>query len=233
MSVPQLPLNLRAAQAAGFDDFEGEPALCALLVAAARADSQEWIYLDGPAGSGRSHLLLAAVAEARRAGRDVHYLPLALLGEGRLQALASVGGEGLVAVDDLQLAAGDAETELALFALHNRCRDRGGQMLYAADAAPQGLSLGLPDLRSRLQQCGRFSVAALDEPGRRRVLKRRASARGLELDESVLDYLFRRHSRDLQALTRLLERLDRESLAAQRRVTVPFLRTLLEMPADG
>jgi DnaA family protein len=233
VSVPQLPLNLRAAQTAGFDDFEGEPALCALLIAVARAETPEWIFLDGPAGSGRSHLLLAAVAEARRAGREVHYLPLALLGEGRLQALSSVGGEGLLAVDDLQVAAGHFDAELALFALHNRCRDRGGQMLYAADAAPQGLALGLPDLRSRLQQCGRFSITGLDEPARRRVLKRRAAARGLELDESVLDYLFRRHSRDLQALTRLLERLDRESLAAQRRVTVPFLRALLEAPADG
>lgn len=228
MSVPQLPLNLRTAASAGFEDFEGSAEAIAALRSAARDGACERVFLDGPAGSGRTHLLLASVADARRAGREVDYIPLALLGARAEDSLNAVAGAGLVAVDDLQVAAGSRAQELALFALHNRVHDRGGSLIYAADAAPQGLALVLPDLRSRLQQCGRFSLGALDDEGRRRVLKRRAQARGLELDEAVLDYLFRRHSRDLQALTRLLERLDRESLAAQRRITVPFLRGLLE-----
>jgi hypothetical protein len=45
--------------------------------------------------------------------------------------------------------------------------------------------------------------------------------------EAVLDYLFRRTGRDFATLGALLDRLDRESLAAQRRITVPFLRALL------
>ena len=44
----------------------------------------------------------------------------------------------------------------------------------------------------------------------------------------VLDYLFRRVGRDLATLIALLERLDRAALAAQRRITVPFLRGVLE-----
>lgn len=227
MSVPQLPLNLRAAQAAGFDDFEGSAELVALLRTCARGERSEHVFIDGPAGSGRSHLLLASLGEARRAGREVAYLPLALLGEGALAAIEAVSGTGLVAVDDLQQAAGARAIEVALFALHNRVLDAGAQLLYAAEAAPQGLPLVLPDLRSRLQQCTRFSLVPLDDAGRRRLLKRRARSRGLELDDAVIDYLFRRHSRDLPTLGRLLERLDRESLAAQRRITVPFLRGLL------
>ena len=62
----------------------------------------------------------------------------------------------------------------------------------------------------------------------RALLVRRAEARGLQLDDSVLDYLFRRVGRDLRTLTALLDRIDRASLAAQRRVTVPFLRGVLE-----
>jgi DnaA family protein len=70
----------------------------------------------------------------------------------------------------------------------------------------------------------------LDEAGRRELLRRRAEARGLQLDDGVLDYLFRRVGRDLGNLTALLDRLDRASLAAQRRLTVPFLRQILEQP---
>jgi DnaA family protein len=87
--------------------------------------------------------------------------------------------------------------------------------------------VGLPDLRSRLGQCTQVPVPALDEPARRAVLRRRAERRGLLLDDAVLDFLFRRFGRDLGTLTALLDRIDRASLAAQRRITVPFLRGLL------
>ncbi|MGA9421034.1 MAG: DnaA regulatory inactivator Hda, partial [Rhodanobacteraceae bacterium] len=50
-------------------------------------------------------------------------------------------------------------------------------------------------------------------------------------DEAVLDWLFTHRSRDLGELTTLLERIDRAALAAKRRVTVPFLRELLQ--GDG
>ncbi|HEY6986268.1 MAG TPA: DnaA regulatory inactivator Hda, partial [Rhodanobacteraceae bacterium] len=59
-------------------------------------------------------------------------------------------------------------------------------------------------------------------------LQERAASRGIELDEAVLDWLFAREKRDLASLLGVLDRVDVASLAAQRRVTVPFLRTLLD-----
>src|SRR4249919_1679727 len=94
----------------------------------------------------------------------------------------------------------------------------------------RALAFALPDLVSRLEQCTRLSLEPLDEDARRRVLRQRAERRGLELDDAVLDYLFRRVGRDLATLTGLLDRLDRESLAAQRRITVPFLKQFLPSP---
>ena len=67
----------------------------------------------------------------------------------------------------------------------------------------------------------------LDDVGRAEVLRQRAAARGLQFDEAALDWLLRRHSRDLSDLGMLFERLDQASLAAQRRLTVPFLRQVL------
>ncbi|HWS78077.1 MAG TPA: DnaA regulatory inactivator Hda, partial [Thermomonas sp.] len=60
------------------------------------------------------------------------------------------------------------------------------------------------------------------------VLRQRAASRGLAFDEAALEWLLRRCSRDLSDLASLFERLDRASLAAQRRLTVPFLRQVLE-----
>jgi len=67
----------------------------------------------------------------------------------------------------------------------------------------------------------------LDDDGRAEVLRLRAQRRGLQLDTAAIDWLLKRVDRDLGSLTALLDRLDRESLAAQRRVTVPFLRQVL------
>jgi DnaA family protein len=63
------------------------------------------------------------------------------------------------------------------------------------------------------------------------VLRERAQSRGFELDDAVLDFLFRRYPRDLGAMLELLDRVDRESLAAQRRITVPFLRRIIGLPS--
>jgi DnaA family protein len=100
-------------------------------------------------------------------------------------------------------------------------------VVYAARGNPASLGLRLPDLLTRLGQCVRVLLEPLDEAGRREVLRQRAGRRGLELDEPVLDYLLRRVDRDLASLTVLLDRLDKASLAAQRRITIPFLRTQL------
>uniref|UniRef100_UPI003F772D0C HdaA/DnaA family protein n=1 Tax=Klebsiella pneumoniae TaxID=573 RepID=UPI003F772D0C len=62
---------------------------------------------------------------------------------------------------------------------------------------------------------------------RREVLTSQAVARGILLDDSVLDWLFARYARDLGTLLDLLDRLDQASLAAQRRITIPFLRDVL------
>lgn len=227
MSTPQIPLALRFPPDQRFDGFVGAGAAVALLRAVARGERGDWVCLSGPGGSGKTHLLIAACAEATQRGRRAAYLPLAGCAGRVGEALAMFEGFDLVCLDGLDAVAGEREDEIALFDFHNRARSAGGTVLYAARATSAQLPPGLPDLRSRLGQCTQLPLAVLDDESRREVLRRRAAARGLVLDEAVLDWLLRRVGRDLGTLTALLDRLDRESLAAQRRVTIPFLRQLL------
>ena len=225
---PQLPLALRWPRRQRFEHFHAGANAAAL--AALRSFAVEvgapWIYLQGAAGSGRSHLLLATCQAATAAGRRVQYLPLATMGDPAA-ALRGVAGSELLALDDLDAIAGNRDAEHALFDLYNRTRSDGGALLFAAVAAPAELGIELPDLRSRLGACTRFALKPLDDAERRAVLRAQAAARGIELDDSVLDWLFARYARDLGALLDLLDKLDQASLAAQRRVTIPFLRELL------
>ena len=218
MTTPQLPLGLRAPPDQRLEAFLGNDAARAAMQAAATGASREWLYLAGPGGSGKSHLLLAACAEAVAAGRRAAYLPLTAFA-GRLAAgLAQQENADLLCLDGLEAIAGHAGDEEALFHFHNRARADAGTVVYAARGNPADIGLQLRDLQTRLV------LQPLDETGRRELLRQRATRRGLELDEAVLDYLLRRVDRDLASLTRLLDQLDRASLAAQRRITIPFLR---------
>ncbi len=231
----QLPLALRFPPDQRFETFVGAPeGAIALLRAFARAEpgsggvaGMASVYLFGSAGIGKTHLLLAACAEAESAGLRTAYLPLSAA-KGRLHAaLDAFEHADVLALDGLDAVVGARDDEIALFDAHNRAHDAGRRVLYSACATPDALDLTLPDLRSRLSQCARIPLDPLDDAGRAEVLRLRAQRRGLQLDDAAIDWLLKRVDRDLGSLTALLDRLDRESLAAQRRLTVPFLRSVL------
>ena len=62
-------------------------------------------------------------------------------------------------------------------------------------------------------------------------LRLRAQHRGIELPTETERFLLRRTRRDVQSLYGLLDRLAAAALHEERRLTVPFVRTLLE--GDG
>jgi DnaA family protein len=224
----QLPLGLRWPRRQRFEHFHAGANAAALAAVQALAvqPGAPWLYLSGAAGSGKSHLLMAACQAAHEAGRTVQYLPLKTLHE-HFMALRGVAGSQLIALDDIDVIAGERDAEHALFDLYNRARAEGTALIFTAQTVPAQLNLGLPDLRSRLGACTQFTLKPLEDGERREVLKQQAALRGIELDEGVLDWLFARYARDLDALLDLLDRLDQASLAAQRRITIPFLRTFL------
>lgn len=228
----QLPLALRYPPDQRFDTFVeagGRGAVAQVRALAEGSSDEDKLYVAGAAGAGKTHLLLAACAHADSAGRRAAYVPLATA-KGRLRdALEAFDRHDVLALDGLDAIAGDRDDEIALFDAHNRIVDAGGALLYASRTTPDALPLILPDLRSRLSQCTRIVLEALDDDGRRDVLRLRARRRGLQMDAAAIDWLLKRVDRDLSSLTALLDTLDRASLAAQRRVTVPFLRQTLGM----
>lgn len=189
------------------------------------------VYLWGSTGSGKSHLLEACCGDNAMQGRPVAYLPLGgpLAQPDMLNGLAGIQ---LVCIDDVDRAAGSRAWEEALFHLYNQAEQAACPMVLAARSAPRTPAWRLPDLASRLTAAVVWRLRALDDDERRRALQLHARARGFELSDQVVIFLMKRLRRDMVSLSLFLERLDRSSLAAQRRVTVPFVKKLLEDGAD-
>lgn len=185
------------------------------------------LFLHGPPGCGKTHLLVAALAEVRHA--QVAYLPLAVLATMEPEAcLEGLERQRLVCLDDLQSVVGNAPWEAALFHFYNRCQASGCRLLIAADRPPGALGVQLPDLASRLAWGVVLALPPLSESGRRQVLTERATLRGIALSEEVLQYLLLRSQRDLPSLIAVLDRLDKASLTEKRHITIPFIKKTMQ-----
>lgn len=225
----QLPLNVTLrddATLANYYPGDNEEVVTHLGVSAEHNEALS-LYLWGARGAGKSHLLQAVCHAVGARGGTAAYLPLT-----QLKSLSPSVTEGLeqvdvVCIDDINAVAGDPPWEAALFHLYNRCREHGSRLINSGAAAPAGLGLGLADLTSRLGGGLVFHIKPLSDEQMMAALQLRAGRRGIELPVDVARYLLRRCKRDMTALASLLERLDHASLAAQRRLTIPFVREWL------
>jgi DnaA family protein len=228
----QLPLGVHLRDHARLATFVAAPGsdVAAHVEALASGRARPPVtFVWGPNGAGKTHLLQAACAAADAHGLRAGY---AIVDDSPAGPAAIEGWEmlDLVCIDDLQEVARRADWERALFGLYNGLGEHGGTLLVAADRSPGELDVALPDLASRLRAGPVFRMQPLDDAGLIEALRRHADARGLDLPVATARYLLRHTRRDMHTLSATLELLDRASLAAQRRLTIPFVRTLLHAP---
>ena len=190
------------------------------------------IYLWGESGVGKSHLLQAACNAAGEQGRAAVYLPMEAIAEFSVELLQGMETMSMVCIDDIHLIAGRPVWEQALVRLIERIQQAGGGLLMAGAAAPPELGLELPQLVSRL--CGGllFRLRMLDEEAKLQALDLRAARRGLQLSPAAGRYLVRHYGGDTATLFSALEALDKASLVAKRRLTIPFVKTVLQAAQD-
>lgn len=199
----------------------------AAVTATAAGTGEPFIFLFGAPRTGKTHLLQAACLAAWEHRARASFIPLATPGlEPRL--LDDLERQSLVALDDIQAVAGQAEWELALFALFNRLRECGRSLIIAADAAPDALPIGLPDLRSRLQWGPPYCLLPLDDADTAKLILDSAQRRGLQLGDEVVRFIMTHHARDPASLLALIARVDSLSLREQRRPTIPLVRRAMQ-----
>lgn len=232
--VTQLTLGLFAPPQADFADYLGATnAHPRRALEAWSAGSGPWcVGLWGAPGTGKSHLLQAAIRAVHEAGRVAMYLPLRDVRPHGPALLDGLERMDALAVDDLDAIAGDRRWEEALFGLYNRCHLASRRLAFAGRLAPGAIEFTLRDLQSRLTAALIFQLNELSDSGKQQVLQETAHARGMELSEAVASFLIRRLPRNMHDLMAALEVLDRESLRASRALTVPFVRDALKLGAS-
>ncbi|MFC1684092.1 DnaA regulatory inactivator Hda [Pseudomonadota bacterium] len=227
----QLPLGIRLKPGVSFDNFiVGDNAeAIANLIKGIEGIGDPFIFLWGETDTGKTHLLQASCQKADSLDQAAVYIPLRQHSELAPEVLSGLEQMDLVCLDDIEEISGDPLWEQALFNLFNGLRSNGKRLLVSADRGPLNLGLALPDLASRLTWGLSYRLQTLSEGDKRQALITAAEGRGLQLPEETALYLLRRAPRNMGALLQLLEHLDQASLAAQRRLTIPFVRSQLEI----
>ncbi len=224
--MSQLALALTLKDHAVFETFlpVGNEALIAFLGEMIAAQSGQGCWIWGKPSTGKSHLLQAV---CDRVGDESVFLPLADLRETGPGIMDGVAGRAFICIDDVHLAAGHGDWEQALFTLFNAAAESRSCLVVSSAAPQRDTRFQLPDLTSRFALLPGFHLHDLDEPERCQALELRARHRGLELPEETARFMITRSRRDMASLYALLDRLDSEALAAQRRLTIPFVKSVM------
>ena len=228
----QLPLALHQVEPPSLENFvAGGNSECLTLLARLRAGSREprFVYLWGPAGSGRSHLLSALVPPGKLVSAG------AAPRDSAAEAIAAMAGDAagdLYLIDDCDAL--DDEGQQALFALYNRVQaSRSPVTLIATGAQAPLFTEVREDLRSRLGWGLVMRLQLLSDDDKARALAAHAARRGVELAADVVPWLLNHQDRDIRHLIALLDAFDRHAFEHKRALTLPLLREFITLAESG
>lgn len=221
--MQQVPLPLGPGPRHRFDNFvvAGDNEQIVNLLRAAPPRSP--LYLWGPAGCGKTHLLHAAATQWQEQGARVCAFSADEAPPWQFDEAARA-----VLIDDCERL--DAAQQHAAFTMFVQAETHAVGVVAAGSVPPVDLPVR-EDLRTRLGWGLVFALAPPPEEQVRALLRREADRRGIFLSDDVMDYLLTRFERNLGVLMRLLDRLDTYSMANQRAVTVPLLKQMLNRDA--
>jgi DnaA-homolog protein len=192
-----------------------------------QSSGEQQIYLWGERGLGKTHLLQASCTEAGKFNKTPFYLSFrsqSLPDPASLEGLEEID---LVCLDDIELIAGQPLWERALFNFYNRHRENNKQLLISANTPPQFLPLQLPDLKTRMSWGLTLKLQSLNDEQLIQALDHKAQALGFDIPVHIGKFLLTHYQRDLPSLWRLLTKIDQATLAAKRKLTIPFLKQII------
>ncbi len=224
----QFPLHFEFRANQTFDDFfagENEPIVKDLKQCVLGNGAQQ-IFLWGKSGQGKSHLLQACCHYAQQHERQSFYFDLSRYRRHRPAILMGLDDYDVVCLDNVDWIVGQEKWEQALCEFMQRHYDRGHQLIISATCLPNYMTIKTPDLKTRLSWGLMLQLKTLVNTHSIDALIFKADAMGFEISPQVGRFLMIQHQSELDGLWHLLDKLDRASLAAKRKLTVPFLKRL-------
>lgn len=186
-------------------------------------------FLWGSASTGKTHLLQAICNQLASTDQNVIYLPMKDLVNQSADILNDMQQLDVLCIDDVDAVLGEQQWDRQLFILINELRANNKCIVMTATSSPHEVNVSFPDLASRLVWGPVYKLSLLEDQDKSLAIQAHAKVRGLDVSDEVCSYLLKRFPRDLNKLIELLDQLDKESLVQQKKVTVPFVKSVLNI----
>jgi len=192
------------------------------------------LFLHGPEGSGKTHLLTAiSHATETATGVSVPVFPVQSLTTDELERMSEETRTlPLLLLDDLNLIRDDDRVRIAIWQLFNDFYSSGRKIVVTATDPPKELPHLDGHLISRLLWGLVAKMDISDDDSRRMIMNKLAADRQIVLPSEVIDYLLLHVQRDIPSLTIALEQIKRLSFATQRKITLKLAREALTRGSD-
>lgn len=228
----------------GFDNFVvcvGNRAAYQFASRLASEDATEnLLYIHGPEGSGKTHLLKAlAKALGEREGlEDAPYFSFREIddlyaGDFAAETASRLAGRfrgaPALLIDDLHLIPDRESLRVELWQVFNDFYTSGKKIAITGLYPPKELPAIDDHLVSRLLWGLVAKLDVSDDDSRRMIMKKLAEDRQFILPADVIDFLLLRIPRDIPSLLAALRQLERYALASGRKVSVKLAKEALEL----
>ncbi len=244
----QLPENPSINKKYHFDNFVVASSnrlahAAALSVAERPGEAYNPLFLYGPPGHGKTHLLHAIGNSLHQQGLNVSFVSAEEFTNELIQAIRSRRTESFrekyrkidaLLIDDIQFLAGKEATQEEIFHTFNALHGKNKQLVISSDRAPRAFQKFEDRLRSRF---GWGLVADIQKPAletRIAILRSKADAFGRDVDESVLIAIAERiesNIRELEgAFTRTLAFSDLHGVILDAHLVESSLEDILPSP---
>ena len=223
----QIPLDVSLSEYMTFETFYLGPNKS--VVDSLRDEKNQLIWLAGLEGFGKTHLLHAFLNSHEHENKKVLYLPMSESQDFTPDILDNLAQYDLVAIDDIENIIGDMTWEEQLLKFYEDSYSTRNKILITAHDTPKGLNFLLPDLSSRFNLALIERLRPMNEDEMIKAILIHSKARGFDLPEDSAKYLINRVPRDVSVLIDMIKLLDYESLSMQRKLTIPFIKTVLNI----
>jgi chromosomal replication initiator protein len=202
-------------------------------------EAHKLLYVYGPPGSGKTHLL-SAVGKSLMAGRTDCSIPYISFREidqlygGEYEAEQSsrlaerFRDAPALLVDDVHLIPDNVNIRVELWQIFNDFFHSGRMIAVTGLYHPRELPTLDDHLISRLLWGLVARVDVSDDDSRRLIMKKLAEDRQVVLPADTIDYLLLHTRRDIPSLKEMLESLSRHALATGRKISLRLAREVLE-----
>ena len=190
-------------------------------------NNEQQVFLWGECGSGKTHLLQALIQKTNTCNKTSFYYSLDadnLPDPGMLEGLENFD---LVCFDNIDQIAGNAGWEQTFFNFYNSHRDANNKLVVTAPCPPKYLAIQLPDLKTRMSWGLTLKLKALSDEQQLNALIYKANDLGFEIPVKVGRFLITHYARDLPSIWILLDKIEQATLAAKRKLTIPFLKQIM------